>query len=460
MVVDRRALRRARGIRGEPVEVLFRDATDLKPNYVGRLTEKIPQLRFVVVTLPTGVHALVRRTHEDRVLQALREHGAMTRGDLAVRIGLSRTTLSEITSQLLVRGVISVSSDEAPRLGRGRPAERLTLDPAAGQYLGVDFGRRRVRIVVANAAHDVVASDAVGYDAAASWGERIAAAFDLVDRLGIERGLHFDGVLGVGIGFPGPFSPRVPHEPSEPVAEARRAGATLMRTAFAERFEAPVVLDNNTRLAGLAEATWDAAAGIDHLLYLRLSDGIGGGLVVGGRLVTGASGLAGEFGHISLDGNGERCRCGKRGCLETVASTDAILRRCTEAGVPVATLDELTDAAGTGDPIVVGVLREAGEAVGRVLGSLAVALNPSEIVIGGEIALVSDVIIAQAAATTAYELLPVGEYSPTIRGAVLGDEGGAIGAIIAIFQNSPLLAGYQSATNVAPAATPLRRSNT
>ncbi|MFF2493585.1 ROK family protein [Agromyces sp. NPDC058064] len=412
------------------------------------------------MTLPSGVHALVRRTHEDRVLQVLREHGAMTRGELAARIGLSRTTLSEITSQLLERGVISVSDDETPRLGRGRPAEKLTLDPAAGQYLGVDFGRRRVRIVVANAAHDLIASDVVAYDATASWQERIDAAFDLVDRMGADRGLHFDGVLGVGIGFPGPFSPRVPHEPSEPVAEARRAGAVLMRTAFAERFAAPVLLDNNTRLAGLAEATWDSAAEAEHLLYLRLSDGIGGGLVVGGRLVTGASGLAGEFGHISLGGHGELCRCGKRGCLETVASIGAILRRSAEAGAPMGSLEALAEAAAKGDPLVVGVLRDAGEAVGRVIGSLAVALNPSEIVVGGEVAQISEVILEQAAATTAYELLPVGEYSPRIRGAALGDEGGAIGGIIAIFQNSPLLAGYQSATNVAPAATRLRRSTT
>ncbi|MFD4423013.1 ROK family protein [Agromyces sp. NPDC058484] len=412
------------------------------------------------MTLPSGVHALVRRTHEDRVLQVLREFGAMTRGELSDRIGLSRTTLSEITSNLLERGVISVSADEAPRVGRGRPAERLTLDPAAGQYLGVDFGRRRVRIVVANAAHELIASDAVAYDASASWSERIDAAFELIDRMGVDRELHFDGVLGVGIGFPGPFSPRVPHAASEPVAEARRAGAVFMRTAFGERFDAPVLLDNNTRLAGLAEATWDNATEVEHLLYLRLSDGIGGGLVVGGRLVTGASGFAGEFGHISLGGHAELCRCGKRGCLETVASTEAILRRCAAAGVPLASLEELADAAGKGDPIVISVLRDAGEAVGRVLGSLAVALNPSEIVIGGEVAQVSDVIVEQAAATTAYELLPVGEYSPRIRRAELGDEGGAIGGIIAVLQSSPLLAGYQTATNVAPTSTRLRRSNT
>ena len=100
----------------------------------------------------TGVHALVRRTHEERVLSALRSHGALSRGELAKRVGLSRTTLSEITAQLLQRGAIIVAdTDAATRAGSGRPAERLALDPESGQFLGVDFGHRRVHVAVADA---------------------------------------------------------------------------------------------------------------------------------------------------------------------------------------------------------------------------------------------------------------------------------------------------------------------
>jgi hypothetical protein len=122
------------------------------------LTEKFPAAYRVGVSIQ-GVHALVRRAHEARVLRVLREHGALSRGQIATKVGLSRTTLSEITGDLLSRGaVVVVDTDAARRAGSGRPAELLTLDPSSGQFLGVDLGHTRVRIAVADAAHDIIAA--------------------------------------------------------------------------------------------------------------------------------------------------------------------------------------------------------------------------------------------------------------------------------------------------------------
>jgi len=256
------------------------------------------------------------------------------------------------------------------------------------------------------------------------------------------HGVHVNGVLGVAVGLPGPFSPRVPHAADEPIAEARRQGAETVRRAFADRFGVDVLLDNNTRLAALAEAAWHPAEPVGHLLYIRLSYGIGGGLVVDGRLVAGSTGLAGEFGHLPVGGGALPCRCGKRGCLETIASIDAIVQACREVGVMVDTIADVEQAASKGDPLVRDVLRRAGSAVGQVLGALAVALNPAEIVIGGEVAIASDVVVAQVAETVTYELLPVGQYGPRIRLTSLRDEGGAIGGIIALLRRTPLLAEY------------------
>ncbi|MGF0116276.1 ROK family transcriptional regulator [Promicromonospora sp. Marseille-Q5078] len=388
----------------------------------------------------TGVHALVRRTHEERVLAALRTGGALSRGELAKRVGLSRTTLSEITARLLQRGaVVVVDTDAATRVGSGRPAERLALDPGAGQYLGVDFGHRRVHVAVADASHEIIASGVQPYDDE-PWPSRLEQAFALVDRLVEEHGLHFGALQAVGIGVPGPHPGGVPG--GARVAWNRHATPDGVEEAFAQRFGTAVVIDNNTRLAALAEAV-SRPDGPSDLLYVRLSDGVGGGLVVAGRLVRGARGFSGELGHVTADPVGAPCRCGKRGCLETVASVPAILASCRDRGAAVHDLGDLAAAVDKGDPVVDAVLRQAGTALGRVLGAAAMVLDPVDVVVGGEVAHLAPVLVEQAAATLRYELSSVPtDTSHVVSASRLGDRGGALGALAALFHRSPVLAGY------------------
>ncbi|RXZ50134.1 ROK family transcriptional regulator [Agromyces binzhouensis] len=397
------------------------------------------------MSMTTGVHALVRRTHEERVLAALRAHGALSRGELARRVGLSRTTLSEITANLLQRGAIIVAdTDAATRAGSGRPAERLALDPDSGQFLGVDFGHRRVHVAVADASHEIIAQGVERYDDDPPWAERLEIAFDLIDRLSRDTGVHFGALQSIGIGVPGPYTGARAGTPA--VSWKNQLAPDGVDLAFAERFGAPVVVDNNTRLAALAEAISRPDA-VDNLIYLRLSDGVGGGLVVSGRLVTGSRGFAGELGHVTANPSGAPCRCGKRGCLETIASVPSILRACSEAGADVENLADLAAAVAKGDPAVDAVLREVGSTVGRVLGAAAMTLNPREVVIGGEIVRIAPVLVEQAAATLRYELYSIPSDQPHIvRAAQLRDSDGALGAIAAIFHQSPLLAGYPDPT--------------
>lgn len=165
------------------------------------------------------------------MLQVLREHGALTRAEVADRIGLSRTTLSEITSSLLERRVISTLGPEGEANGRGRPAERLQLDPTAGQYIGVDFRPNLASVVVANAARELIASDAVSLEPAADWETRIDAVFALITRMSTEVGIHVDSVLGVAVGLPGPFARRSSRDDYRPTEESRTAAAELVRTS-------------------------------------------------------------------------------------------------------------------------------------------------------------------------------------------------------------------------------------
>ncbi len=389
----------------------------------------------------TDVRGVPRRTHEERVLDALRSGGALSRGDLAERVGLSRTTLSEVTGELLRRGaVVVVDDDSATRRGSGRPAQRLALDPASGQFLGIDFGHRRVQVVLADAAHQVMASGADRYADGTEWDERIERAMGLIDRLAGEVGAHLSALQAIGIGVPGPYTGARQAGPR--VSWRAQPAPDRVDRVFAERFGAPVLVDNNTRLAALAEAVSRPGAP-GHLLYVRLSDGVGGGLVVDGRLVTGSRGLAGEIGHVTADPGGSACRCGKRGCLETVASTAAILAACRARGAQTDTLEDLADAVAKSDPATDAVLRDVGTVLGRVLGAAAMTLDPGEVVIAGEVVHVAPALVDQAAATLRYELYPLAAAAPiAVRAGQLRDSDGAHGALAAVFHSSPLLAGY------------------
>ncbi|GAA2340202.1 ROK family transcriptional regulator [Dactylosporangium salmoneum] len=396
------------------------------------------------MSTPGGLRALVRLTHEERVLRTLREQGALSRSQIARAVGLSRSTLSEITGSLLQRGaIVVVDTDAAKREGSGRPAERLALDPSSGQFMGVDFGHRRVCVAVADASHEIIASGVERYIDDAPWPERLDTAFRLIDRLRKETDVHFGALQGIGIGVPGPHhAPPAAHPrlrelpPGGPRDDVHDVGP-----AFAARFDTSVLVDNNTRFAALAEAITGSSA-VDDLIYVRMSDGVGGGLVVGGRLVTGSAGLAGEFGHVGVNAHGASCRCGKNGCLETVASVPAILANCRTRGVPIDNLDELRAAVQRCHPVVDQVLRAAAAAVGWVVGAAAMALNPAEIVIGGEIVRIAPVIVEQIRSAIAFELLPSVSAAPVVRAAELSDDDGSLGALAALFHSSPLLAGY------------------
>ncbi|MFD7712710.1 ROK family protein, partial [Streptomyces sp. NPDC059786] len=267
----------------------------------------------------------LRRGHEELVLSLLRRHGPLSRAELGGHSGLSRTTLYDIVAELVERGAVVATPCDPALRRRGRPVETLTLNPEAGQAIGIDFARRAVHVAAVNVAHEVIGSASRGHAADLPWEDRVALAERLVGTLG-EGPLRLGALSAIGVGVVGPVvDPDAERAPGGPHGDL----PALLR----KRFAVPVLLDNNTRLAALAEATWGAAADDEDVLYLRLSHGVGGGLVVGGSLHRGAYGLAGEFGHITVDAaDGARCSCGGTGCLEPGAGGGAVLAACRAAG--------------------------------------------------------------------------------------------------------------------------------
>ncbi|MCG5217538.1 ROK family transcriptional regulator [Streptosporangium sp. KLBMP 9127] len=381
---------------------------------------------------PGGPLAQLRRGHEDLVLGLLRRQGPLSRGELGKRSGLSRTTLYDIIAELLTSGAIVTTGQEsrpdaAPR-GRGRPAETLALNPDAGQAIGIDFARRAVHVAAVNVAHEVVGSAGEPHAADLPWEDRVALAERLVGTL-TEGALRLGPLSAIGVGVVGPVTGSGSHLETLP---------RLLR----ERFGVPVLVDNNTRLAALAESIWGAAAGEQDVLYLRLSHGVGGGLVVGGSLHRGAYGLSGEFGHITVESAKGRCDCGGTGCLETVASIRAVLDAYRAAGGQAGDVAALVAALESGDPVALGLLEDVGSRIGTVLAALCNAIGPGVIVVGGELTEAGAALIGPIERALSAHILPISRHRVTLRRATLGEAGGALGGIALVLHESPLLSRY------------------
>ena len=333
-----------------------------------------------------------RERNRGRVVTALREAGAASRAELARRTRLSRTTVASIVGELQDEGMLEEREDGAGASPQGgRPPRLLSFSRSAGAAVGIDFGKRHLRVAAADLSHTILASAErpMRTDDPAETG--LDTASELVEEVLAEAGVPRGDVIGVGLGLPGPIDMRsgrvgsssiLPGWVGVPAAEA-----------FGSRLGLPVHVDNDANLGALAELRWGAAAGRQNAAYLKVSTGIGAGLIVNGRLFHGAGGMAGEIGHTIIQEQGPVCRCGKRGCLETLAGAAALVELLRGTHGPDLTTQGLLAAAADGDSGARRVLADAGRHIGTAVATLCDLLNPELIVVGGELSAVGEVLL-------------------------------------------------------------------
>jgi glucokinase len=204
-----------------------------------------------------------------------------------------------------------------------------------------------------------------------------AIVSELVSQARAERG----GVDGIGIGFGGP----VDFDRGTVLRSHHVQGweNVPLRDELQRRFRTPVVVDNDANAGTLAEWRFGAGRGFDDLLYVNVGTGIGGGVIAGGRLVRGATNVAGEIGHVVVARGGPLCTCGKRGCLEACASGDALGRRATGAFGRPLNGRELFQMASEGDLAALQLVAEVTEDLGQGIGAAVNLLNPAAVIVGG-----------------------------------------------------------------------------
>ncbi|WP_084715094.1 ROK family protein [Streptacidiphilus rugosus] len=193
-----------------------------------------------------------------------------------------------------------------------------------------------------------------------------------------------------------------------------------------EELGLPVALGHDVRAGGLAEARLGAGRGCRSFLYVPVGTGIAAAILLDGRTLRGGHGGAGELGHLVVRPGGDACRCGNRGCLETVASASAIARRYREAAGDAVTADQVALLAREGDPVAAGIWREAVDALADGLAAGATLLDPRRIVLGGELARTGPALFDPLRAALAQRL--TFQTVPEVTAAALGRRAGSLGA--------------------------------
>ncbi|MFY0407630.1 ROK family transcriptional regulator [Solicola sp. PLA-1-18] len=359
------------------------------------------------------------------LFQLLRDGHARTRAELADLTSLARSTVAARVDALIRSGLVAPIG-EAVSTG-GRPPARFAINASSRVVVAVDAGASHVSLAVTDLSGEVLLDHTEPLSIDAGPDAVLATIAELGTSLVRRADRTVADVAGVGIGLPGP----VAHETGRPSNPPIMPGwhdhdvpATLRRT-----FDAPVLVDNDVNLMALGEHTshWSR---VDHLLFVKVATGIGAGLIANRQLDRGAQGTAGDLGHVQVPGLADDvpCRCGNVGCLEAVAAGPAVAARLREQGLDVDDSTAVVAAVQAGEMSAVHAVRQAGRDLGAVLATCVSLLNPSVIVVGGELAEAGEHLLAGVREVVYQRSLPIATTNLRIVPARTGRGAGALGA--------------------------------
>jgi glucokinase-like ROK family protein len=375
-------------------------------------------------------------SHQAELLRLLRDQGPVSRAELGEAVQLSRSKLAVEIERLTEIGLV-----EARGLAASRGGRRSTVVALADnlRFLGVDIGATSVDVAVTDARMTVLEQVSEEVDVRTGPDNVLAVVLDLVGKLRAEGAaveLH-----GAGVGVPGPVSFR----DGVPVAPPIMPGWNQfpVRSVLSQHLGCPVLLDNDVNIMALGEMHAGLARSVDDLLFVKVGTGVGCGIVVHGQVYRGASGSAGDIGHIRVDDEGPVCSCGNVGGLAAHFSGAALARNAHEAARAgrsqvladrLAVVGHLTAAdvavsAAAGDPVSVEQVRSGGQRLGLLLAGLVSFFNPAMDVLGGEVAAgLGHPLLAEIRSVVYRRSLPLATGNLPIVLSEMGAQAGVVGA--------------------------------
>jgi len=327
----------------------------------------------------------LRARNRSAVLRRILLAGETTRATLASECGLSTATVTNVVADLIREGLVE-ENGSLPSDG-GRPIARLRPRASGAYVIGADVGERGVTVELFDLSlrrvDHVFRRLATRATTPARVGEALTRA---VAEVRAANPGPDAALVGVGLGLPGVVDTS---EGGSATVYAQSLGwQPVSIEQVVGSMDLPTFADNGAKTLATAELWFGAARGRAHSIVVLVGRGLGIGVIVGGRLMRGASSSAGEWGHTKVSLGGPTCQCGARGCIEAYVGGDAVLRRWREAGADVTGPDEkafarLIAAADAGDAAAARVLDETVEILGLGLANLVNIFNPEQVVIGG-----------------------------------------------------------------------------
>jgi glucokinase-like ROK family protein len=382
----------------------------------------------------------VKNINKHSVLDLIRfTPGGISRAELAQRMMLSRAAVTVIINDLLDSGIVQEA--ESRNGSSGRPPIILEINPAYGYVIGIDMGATHLAILLTNFTAQVIDEVEVPFMINRGPDLCLPEVDHRLRELLSKNDLSLTDINAIGVDVPGPIVAEAGIVLAPPIMPGW--DRYPIRETLEKSWKRPVALTNDAEAGALGEWAFGAGRGECDLAYIKVGTGIGAGLLLDGKIYRGATGSAGEIGHLTMIENGPLCNCGNNGCLEALAGGQAIARQAQEAvlrGERTAlssmnlsgkiTAQDVASAAQRGDLVAQRIVSEAGSHLGVALAGLVNLFNPGMVVVGGGIAQIGDLFLQPVRNAVMRRSLPAAARTVKITTAILGHRSSSIGAAV------------------------------
>lgn len=382
--------------------------------------------------------SFLKKYNIKKILSILRDHKNLSRVDIACISSLDKKTITNIVNELLENNQVQVVSKASS--GAGRPKEILALNGAYAKCIGIELGGTHITGVLLDFAGKVLLSNNVDLHNDMEPDTLIQLCYHVIDLLLTKAGITHKNIEGIGISIPG-FMDRECGMVVE-VENFPKWHNIPIKRKFQERYHTEVWLDNSSMMMALAELRYGEGRECGNFLMIEVGLGIGCGIVFNGQVFAGSTGKSGEIGHTIVKVGGPVCTCGRRGCIESLASGWALSKNAREALVrgektllrkissspKDPTVKEIALSAELGDAYCKKLLADAGKYIGIGIANAICFYNPRKVFIGGRLIEDNSILLQEIEKTVEEQTMPTLYKDMTLLRSNIGMLSAAIGA--------------------------------